>query len=123
MRLKNKYLRCPGERNGRHPRRELALGTIASAGPLGILVVADSLVIASINSRLSISMLREDPRHLPRERDGVYRGMWPFVAMHVLGLILCIAFPEIVLWLARITGLLEACDVCRWNLLVLKNAY
>jgi TRAP-type mannitol/chloroaromatic compound transport system permease large subunit len=37
----------------------------------------------------------------------VYRGMWPFVALHVLGLILCIAFSEIVLWLPRITGLLD----------------
>ena len=37
----------------------------------------------------------------------IYRGMYPFVALQVLGLILCIAFPEIVLWLPRVTGLLE----------------
>jgi tripartite ATP-independent transporter DctM subunit len=37
----------------------------------------------------------------------VYRGMYPFVAIQVLGLILCVAFPEIVLWLPRIAGLLE----------------
>ena len=37
----------------------------------------------------------------------VYRGMYPFVAIQILGLILCIAFPEIVLWLPRIAGLLE----------------
>jgi len=37
----------------------------------------------------------------------VYRGMWPFVALQVVGLILCIAFPEIVLWLPRIAGLLD----------------
>ena len=37
----------------------------------------------------------------------VYRGMWPFVAIQIVGLILCIAFPEIVLWLPRIAGLLE----------------
>jgi tripartite ATP-independent transporter DctM subunit len=37
----------------------------------------------------------------------VYRGMWPFVALQVVGLILCIAFPDIVLWLPRIAGLLD----------------
>jgi len=37
----------------------------------------------------------------------IYRGMYPFIAIQVLGLILCIVFPEIVLWLPRIAGLLE----------------
>jgi TRAP-type mannitol/chloroaromatic compound transport system permease large subunit len=37
----------------------------------------------------------------------VYRGMYPFVAIQVLGLFLCIAFPGIVLWLPRVAGLLE----------------
>jgi tripartite ATP-independent transporter DctM subunit len=37
----------------------------------------------------------------------VYRGMYPFVAIQIVGLILCIAFPEIVLWLPRVAGLLE----------------
>jgi tripartite ATP-independent transporter DctM subunit len=37
----------------------------------------------------------------------VYRGMYPFVAIQLLGLILCIAFPDIVLWLPRVAGLLE----------------
>ena len=37
----------------------------------------------------------------------VYRGMWPFVAIQILGLILCLAFPEIILWLPRKAGLLE----------------
>ncbi len=37
----------------------------------------------------------------------VYRGMYPFVAIQLLGLVLCIAFPEIVLWLPRVTGLLD----------------
>ena len=37
----------------------------------------------------------------------VYRGMWPFVALQIVGLILCIAFPEIILWLPRKAGLLE----------------
>ena len=37
----------------------------------------------------------------------VYRGMYPFVAIQVLGLLLCIAFPQIVLWLPRVAGLLE----------------
>lgn len=37
----------------------------------------------------------------------VYRGMYPFVAIQVLGLLLCIAFPGIVLWLPRVAGLLD----------------
>ena len=37
----------------------------------------------------------------------VYRGMWPFVGIQILGLVLCIAFPEIVLWLPRKAGMLE----------------
>jgi tripartite ATP-independent transporter DctM subunit len=37
----------------------------------------------------------------------VYRGMYPFVALQVLGLVLCIAFPGIVLWLPRVVGLLD----------------
>ena len=37
----------------------------------------------------------------------VYRGMWPFVAIQVVGLFLCVAFPEIVLWLPRVAGMLD----------------
>jgi tripartite ATP-independent transporter DctM subunit len=37
----------------------------------------------------------------------VYRGMYPFVALQVLGLALCIYFPEIVLWLPRVAGFLD----------------
>jgi tripartite ATP-independent transporter DctM subunit len=37
----------------------------------------------------------------------VYRGMYPFVALQLLGLLLCIYFPGIVLWLPRVTGLLD----------------
>ena len=37
----------------------------------------------------------------------IYRGMYPFIAIQVIGLILCIAFPGIVLWLPRVTGLLD----------------
>lgn len=37
----------------------------------------------------------------------IYRGMYPFVVLQVIGLILCIAYPEIVLWLPRIAGLLD----------------
>jgi tripartite ATP-independent transporter DctM subunit len=37
----------------------------------------------------------------------VYRGMYPFVALQVLGLMLCIAFPDIALWLPRKAGFLE----------------
>lgn len=29
------------------------------------------------------------------------RGVVPFVTLQIIGLILCIAFPEIVLWLPR----------------------
>ncbi|MGH7265344.1 MAG: TRAP transporter large permease [Candidatus Rokuibacteriota bacterium] len=37
----------------------------------------------------------------------VYRGMTPFVLLQVVGLVLCIAFPEIALWLPRVAGLLD----------------
>ena len=37
----------------------------------------------------------------------VYRGMYPFIAIQLIGLLLCIAFPQIVLWLPRVTGLLD----------------
>ena len=29
----------------------------------------------------------------------IIRGIWPFVALVSIGLMLCIAFPEIILWL------------------------
>jgi tripartite ATP-independent transporter DctM subunit len=37
----------------------------------------------------------------------VYRGMYPFVALQIVGLLLCVWFPNIVLWLPRVTGLLD----------------
>ena len=37
----------------------------------------------------------------------VYRGMYPFVALQVVGLGLCVYFPEIILWLPRIAGFLD----------------
>ena len=37
----------------------------------------------------------------------IYRGMYPFVALQVVGLILCIYFPGIVLWLPKVLGLLD----------------
>jgi tripartite ATP-independent transporter DctM subunit len=37
----------------------------------------------------------------------VYRGMYPFIAIQVIGLMLCVAFPGVVLWLPRVTGLLD----------------
>jgi tripartite ATP-independent transporter DctM subunit len=37
----------------------------------------------------------------------VYRAMYPFVALQVVGLILCIYYPGIVLWLPRVVGLLD----------------
>lgn len=37
----------------------------------------------------------------------VYRGMYPFVLLQIVGLMLCIYFPGIVLWLPRVAGLLD----------------
>ena len=37
----------------------------------------------------------------------VYRGMYPFVALQVVGLLLCIYFPSIVLWLPKLAGFLD----------------
>ena len=37
----------------------------------------------------------------------VYRGMYPFVALQLLGLGLCIYYPGIVLWLPALAGLLD----------------
>jgi tripartite ATP-independent transporter DctM subunit len=37
----------------------------------------------------------------------VYRAMYPFVALQVIGLLLCIYCPGIVLWLPRVAGLLD----------------
>ena len=37
----------------------------------------------------------------------VYRGMYPFVALQLVGLALCIYYPSIVLWLPRLAGLLD----------------
>jgi tripartite ATP-independent transporter DctM subunit len=37
----------------------------------------------------------------------VYRGMYPFVVLQIVGLGLCIWLPEIVLWLPRIAGFLD----------------
>jgi TRAP-type mannitol/chloroaromatic compound transport system permease large subunit len=33
--------------------------------------------------------------------------MYPFVALQIVGLLLCVWFPEIVLWLPRLAGFLE----------------
>jgi len=37
----------------------------------------------------------------------VYRGMYPFLVLQVIGLALCLAFPELSLWLPRISGMLD----------------
>src|SRR5512145_1087042 len=37
----------------------------------------------------------------------VYRGMYPFVALQLVGLALCIYFPGIVLWLPKLAGFLD----------------
>ena len=37
----------------------------------------------------------------------VYRAMYPFVALQVVGLILCIYYPSVALWLPKVTALLD----------------
>jgi tripartite ATP-independent transporter DctM subunit len=37
----------------------------------------------------------------------VYRGMYPFVILQVIGLGLCVYFPSIILWLPKVAGFLE----------------
>jgi tripartite ATP-independent transporter DctM subunit len=37
----------------------------------------------------------------------VYRGMYPFVALQIIGLLLCVYFPSIVLWLPKLAGFLD----------------
>jgi tripartite ATP-independent transporter DctM subunit len=37
----------------------------------------------------------------------VYRAMYPFVMLQLMGLVLCIYFPSIVLWLPNLAGLLD----------------
>jgi tripartite ATP-independent transporter DctM subunit len=37
----------------------------------------------------------------------VYKGMYPFVALQVVGLLICVWQPEIVLWLPRLAGFLD----------------
>ena len=37
----------------------------------------------------------------------VYRGTYPFLVLQVIGLALCLAFPELSLWLPRISGMLD----------------
>lgn len=39
--------------------------------------------------------------------NDVYNGMYPFVALQIIGLMLCIYFPGIVLWLPRLAGFLD----------------
>ena len=37
----------------------------------------------------------------------IYRGIVPFVALQLIGLILVIVFPQIALWLPRFVGFLD----------------
>lgn len=37
----------------------------------------------------------------------VYRGMYPFLILQVVGLFLCLAFPGLSLWLPKVAGLLD----------------
>jgi tripartite ATP-independent transporter DctM subunit len=37
----------------------------------------------------------------------VYKAMWPFVIIQLIGLALCIAFPALSLWLPKVTGMLD----------------
>jgi tripartite ATP-independent transporter DctM subunit len=35
----------------------------------------------------------------------IYRGVWPFVGLQLVALVLCMIFPAIVLWLPRLAGM------------------
>jgi TRAP-type mannitol/chloroaromatic compound transport system permease large subunit len=37
----------------------------------------------------------------------VYRGMYPFLILQVIGLFLCLTFPGLSLWLPKVAGLLD----------------
>jgi TRAP-type mannitol/chloroaromatic compound transport system permease large subunit len=37
----------------------------------------------------------------------IYRGIIPFVCLQMMALALCLAYPEIVLWLPRSFGFLD----------------
>ena len=37
----------------------------------------------------------------------VYRGMYPFLILQVIGLFLCLYFPSLSLWLPEVTGMLD----------------
>ena len=37
----------------------------------------------------------------------IYRGIIPFVILQLIGLVHCVAFPEMSLWLPRVAGLLN----------------
>jgi TRAP-type mannitol/chloroaromatic compound transport system permease large subunit len=39
--------------------------------------------------------------------NDIYRAMYPFVALQVVGLMLCILFPQLALRLPRFAGLLD----------------
>jgi TRAP-type mannitol/chloroaromatic compound transport system permease large subunit len=39
--------------------------------------------------------------------NDVYRGMYPFVALQLVGLALCICYPSVVLWLPGLAGFLD----------------
>ena len=39
--------------------------------------------------------------------NDVFRAMYPFVVLQVIGLLLCIYFPGISLWLPLLAGFLE----------------
>jgi TRAP-type mannitol/chloroaromatic compound transport system permease large subunit len=37
----------------------------------------------------------------------VYRGMYPFLIIQIIGLFLCLSFPSLSLWLPKVAGLLD----------------
>ncbi len=37
----------------------------------------------------------------------VYRGMYPFLILQIIGLFLCIFFPSLSLWLPKLAGLIR----------------
>jgi TRAP-type mannitol/chloroaromatic compound transport system permease large subunit len=53
--------------------------------------VFSSILIAALNRRLTMTVMNEAVVTM----TDVYRGMYPFVALQVIGLALCIYFPSI----------------------------
>ena len=71
------------------------------------------LALGTVDSGRDARILTPPADHLG---NGAFFMVWlgtlvavdlPFVAIQIIGLILCIAFPDIVLWLPRKAGMLD----------------